>query len=250
MLKQRILVLILPVIALLAPVFAAEQKGDSAVVTLVEGTAQAFAPGAAKAVVLRKKDKLTKDHEVRVGEKSRLEIRFPDGTIMRLAEKSVLKLRDVAYSKQSGSKSLKVGLSAGKLWANVRKLMTPDSAVEVKTVNAVAGVRGTVYRVNVEEDASTVIKVYDGTVSVSGVPREVPKPASEVSGPVPVPGPHEVAPSYHEVSREEWMEIVQAMQQIRVSPDGTASKPQSFIPQDDRDEWVLWNQERDKNVSF
>ncbi len=157
----------------------------------------------------------------------------------------------MSYEPKTGSKNVRVGLSLGRLWANVKKLVTADSKVEVKTVNAVAGVRGTVYRVNVEEDKSALVRVYDGFVYVSGSPREIPKPATQVSGPVPVPGPHEVPPPYHEVSMEEWHEIVKSFQQITISAQGTASKPQDFdVKQDAKDDWVKWNQELDRQMTF
>lgn len=230
-------------------VTAAEQPSGEAQVTMLEGSAQALGAGATKGRSIRKGDRLAKDQEVRVGERSRIELRFPDGTVMRFSEKSSVKLNDVYYNKASGDKSVKVDLSLGKLWAKVKKLTTTDSRVEVKTTNAVAGVRGTVYRVNVEEDKSALVKVYDGAVSVSGIPGAAPMPAPG-GGPTPVPGPHAVSPPYHEVTMEEWHVIVKSFQQITISPDGKPSEPQDFTPQEDADDWVKWNQERDKQVPF
>jgi hypothetical protein len=222
----------------------------AAVVTMLDGTATATTCGAKTGTALKKNDKLAKNQEVQVGERSRTELKYPDGTIMRFAERSRIKLEDVSYDSKTQYKKVKVDLGGGKLWANVKKLVTADSKVEVKTVNAVAGVRGTVYRVTVEEDNSAVIKVYDGSVYVSGLPQEVPKPAAQVAGPVPVPGPHEVPPPYHPVTREEWTVIVQSMQQISISPQGVASQPQDFSPQQDQDDWVKWNQDRDKELEL
>jgi hypothetical protein len=37
----------------------------------------------------------------------------------------------------------------------------------VKTSNAVAGVRGMVYRVNVDEDISALVKAYEGEIFVA-----------------------------------------------------------------------------------
>jgi hypothetical protein len=232
------------------PAHPAKPAQNEVMVTMVEGTARAFAAGASAGVRLKKGDRLTREHEVKVGEKSRLELRFPDNTVMRLSEKSTLKLGEISYDKKTGAKNFKVALSLGKMWAKVKKLVTSDSAVEVKTVNAVAGVRGTVYRVDVEEDKSAMVKVYDGSVYVASPPKEVPKPASEVSGPVPVPGPHEVPSPVREVTMEEWQVIVSSMQQIAISPQGVASQPKDFTSQEDTDDWVKWNQERDKKVAF
>lgn len=223
---------------------------SAAVVTRLDGSALVFTKGGKTGTPLKKHDKLMKGQEVKVGEKSRVELKYPDGTVMRFAERSTIKIDDITYDSKTQSKKVKVDLGGGKVWANVKKLVTSDSKVEVKTVNAVAGVRGTVYRVNVDEDNSAMVKVYDGAVNVTGVPRETAKTPGQFTAPVPVAGPHEVPPPYHEVSMEEWTVIVKSMQQISISPQGVASKPQDFTPQQDMDDWVKWNQDRDKQINF
>jgi hypothetical protein len=229
---------------------ADESSGNEAAVTMVQGTARVYGMGAKAGRLLKKGDRLKKEHEVKIASRSRLEILFPDGTVMRFAEKTDVKMNELAFNKKTDSKNVKVGLAVGKLWANVRKLTTSDSAVEVRTSNAVAGVRGTVYRVNAEEDKSALIKVYDGAVYVANPPRDTSEPADKATAPHEVSGPHEVPPPYHEVSMEEWTEIVKAMQQISISPQGVPSKPEDFDPKADADEWVKWNQGRDKAISF
>jgi hypothetical protein len=233
-----------------ANVYADDSGGNDAVVTVLQGTARIYRKGVTKGHLLKKGDVIKQDQEVKVAEQSRLEMRFLDGTVMRLSEKSHLKMSELSFNKKTESKNVKVDLSVGKLWAKVKKLATPDSTVEVQTSNAVAGVRGTVYRVNVEEDKSALVKVYDGTVYVANPPRDKSKPGDTFTAPHPVPGPHEVPPPYHEVSREEWTAIVKAMQQITISPQGVPSKPQDFDPKADQDDWVKWNQTRDKETQF
>ncbi len=229
---------------------ADELGGSEAAVTMIQGTARVFGADAKTGRLLKKGDRLKRDQDVRVAEKSRIEIRFPDGTVMRFAAKTNVKMNELAFNKKTDSKKVKVALSVGKVWANVKKLTTSDSAVEVKTSNAVAGVRGTVYRVNVEEDKSALVKVYDGSVYVANPPRDTSRPSDTATAPHQVAGPHEVPPPYHEVSMEEWTEIVKAMQQITISPQGVPSKPEDFDPKADADDWVKWNQERDRDVSF
>jgi len=221
---------------------------SAAVVTRLDGTASVFSKGVKAGSPLKKNDKVMKGQEVKVGERSRIELKYPDGTVMRFSERSVIKMDDIAYDSKTQNKKVKVDLGSGKLWANVKRLATSDSRVEVKTVNAVAGVRGTVYRVNVEEDNSAMVKVYDGAVNVSGIPKEAVKPSGQFTAPVPVAGPSQVPPPYHEVSMEEWTVIVKAMQQVSISPQGVASQPQDFTQQQDMDDWVKWNQERDKQL--
>lgn len=250
--KRKLNIIVISVILFVicaAQIFAEE---NAAVVTMIDGQAHAFNKGEKSGILLKKNSKVTKGQDIRVGERSRIELRFPDGTVMRFAERSVVKMDDVLFDNKTKNKKVRVDIERGKLWASVRKLVTSDSKVEVKTVNAVAGVRGTVYRVNVEDDNSALVKVYDGSVYVDGVQRsgqKEPTPGG-YAPPVPVPGPHEVPPPYHEVTMEEWHVIVKSFQQITISPQGVASKPQDFNPQEDLDDWVKWNQERDKQLQF
>jgi hypothetical protein len=227
---------------------AGEMSGTEAVVTALDGTAQVVTKDKPGAGAIRRGDRLGRDQEILVGERSRIEIRFPDGTVMRLSERTRLAMNDIRFDSKTERKNVKVNLGAGKLWANVRKLVTADSSVEVKTVNAVAGVRGTVYRVNVDQDKSALVRVYEGSVYVANPPRDQSQPIDKVSAPHEVAGPHEVPPPYHEVSMDEWTAIVAAMQQITISPQGVPSKPQNFDPVKDADDWVLWNRERDKQL--
>ena len=65
--------------------------------------------------------------------------------------------------------------------------------------------------------------------------------------PIRVLGPHPVA-GPHAVSMEEWTYIVKSMQQIIIRPDGTPTKPMPFLAGEDLNDWVRWNQERDKKT--
>jgi hypothetical protein len=208
---------------------------DTALVTMVDGKVRIYAKGSKSGVLAKKNDRIAKGGELKVADKSRVELRFADGTVMRFAQNTSVKMDEVMYDGKTGDKKVRVDMGGGKVWANVKKLATADSRVEVKTTNAVAGVRG---------------KVYDGSVDVSGTAREAPKPPAPTGGPVEVPGPHVVPPPYHEVTMEEWHVIVKSFQQVTISPQGVPSEPQDFNPQQDMDDWVKWNQERDKLLRF
>jgi hypothetical protein len=131
----------------------------------------------------------------------------------------------------------------GKVWARVSRLLLGRGRFFVETPTAVAGVRGTVYRLNLNSDRSAVVKVYDGEVEVR---RQTEGQESE-AGPAPLQAPKPVA-GPHPVSMQEWVYIVRALQQININPDGTATKPFRFDIQADLNDWVRWNQMRDEKI--
>lgn len=186
-----------------------------------------------------KGDFLGTNENVKTGVKSRLELTLPDGSRVRFSENTTFKVESLMFTEEERGFEIKVFF--GKAWSKAAKFKKA-SKFEVKTSTAVAGIRGTTFRVDANEDLSSLVKVYEGEVAVNSLPAEsqdkVRKP-KYISGPKEVPGPHEV-------SREEWSYIVKSWQQIAVSPEGIASKPVSFLPEEDKNEWVLWNQEMDK----
>jgi len=226
------------------PVTVKMLKGE-AKVTAMEGTAQAFCPSQKNGRYLKTKDVLKSGCEVYTGGKSLLELTLPDYSIIRFAENTRFKLLQADVD-NTGARNVKVSVSLGKVWSNVRKSLGGNGGFEVSCENAVAGVRGTIYRMDVEADKSALVKVYDGEVSVAGV-KPVSRMAPTATGaPKPVPGPKVIA-GPKPVSMKEWVYIVKSMQQIKIRTDGKAEEPKNFTEAEDRDAWVDWNKARDIN---
>jgi len=217
-------------------------KGE-AKVTVLEGMAQAFCPAQKKIIYLKIEDILKAGCEVSTGEKSRLELTLPDNSIIRFAENTKFKLLQ-AHVDDTG-RDVEISVTMGKIWSNVRKFLGGKGRFEVSCENAVAGVRGTIYGMDVEADKSAVVKVYDGEVSVAGVKKSPNHLSPIVSGaPKTVSGPKVIA-GPKPVSLEEWVYIVKSMQQIHIKSDGKAEEPKAFTKEEDRDSWVDWNKARD-----
>jgi len=227
------------------PVIVKMFKGDTKV-TALEGTAQAVCPGQKKAGYLKIEDVLKPGCEVSTGEESRLELTLPDRSIIRFAENTKFRLVQVDVD-NTGARNVKISVKLGKVWSNVRKALGGKGGFEVSCENAVAGVRGTIYRMDVESDKSALVKVYDGEVSVAGVKPVSQQMAPTVIGPPrPVSGPKVIA-GPKQVSMKEWVYIVKSMQQIQIRTDGKAEEPKNFTEAEDRDAWVDWNKARDIN---
>ncbi|MFT3916357.1 MAG: FecR family protein [Anaeromyxobacteraceae bacterium] len=182
--------------------------------------------------------------------RTRLEVKLNDASVVRLGPTSKAVVQAAAFGKTVDDRKVSAKLVVGQVWANVAKAVGGEARFEVQTENAVAGVRGTTFRVDAAKDRSVVVKVYSGTVAVAAGP--IPRPlhgggeggqgggaeGGKKPGHVEIAGPQEV-------TREQWEKIVTNMMQVRVSADGKPTEPEEFALAGKADEWEAWNRERD-----
>jgi len=224
-------------------------REGKAEVTLLVGSAFIIDKDTAKIRSIKVGDFLSRGNRIKTDKKSRIELKLPDKSYLRFDEQTTFELTSVAFDRKIKQRDINVSMIIGKTWAKVSKFFGLKGRFSVSTRTAVAGVRGTVYRINVDSDDSVIIKVYRGEIVVNGPvgadsvlqPEKVQEP-STVRGPYPVAGPHKV-------TIKEWSYIVKAMQQITVRSDGTATKPAPFSAKADLDEWVIWNKKLDQKIS-
>ena len=217
-----------------APAGAASPPSGS--VTFLSGEATRQAGG--KAEKLASGSLVYQDDLVETGVRTRLEVKLPDRSVIRLGPQSKLRLTTAVFGKGVADRKVSASLLVGQIWAKVEKVVGGESRFEVQTRNAVAGVRGTTFRVDARQDQSCVVKVYSGAVAVAAgkVPRPghaAAKERRQVSGPQPV-------------SREQWERLVGKMMQVAVSADGSPGEPEAFaLAAPAADPWEAWNRERD-----
>lgn len=224
-------------------------ESGNAKVTLLEGRAYRTRAGQEESKPLSINDLLVPGDQVYTEKNSRIEIRLPDSSYLRFGELTRLELEAAALDQINRKRDIGVKVLFGNVWANVSRLFSAKGRFDISTRTAVAGVRGTVYRMNVHKDNSAEVKVYTGEVLVSSLSESRKKAEAiqkldgpkAVSGPKPIPGPRAV-------TRQEWTHIVRSMQQIIIRPDGSATKPFRFSVLADENEWVKWNRERDKKI--
>jgi hypothetical protein len=104
---------------------------------------------------------------------------------------------------------------------------------------ATTSVRGTIFRMCVQPNKTTKIRVYKGEVEVYN-PISRPYKGEKIERPHEVKGPREV-------SIREWMFILKEMEEIVISPDQKQFGITSFS-EDDKEEqsdWIKWNKRRD-----
>ncbi|MFZ0389871.1 MAG: FecR domain-containing protein [Calditrichia bacterium] len=193
--------------------------------------------------------------KIETKKESRCEITFVNGDVVRIDENSLFTIEKVEVTPET--RKAESSLGAGKLWSTIKKVFKENDQFKVKAPSAVIAVRGTIYRVDVDPDSSTRLRVYEGNVEVAPQaaasqmapgqqqPTKQGEAPRQIGPPRDVPGPDDVA-GPRDVSEETWLEIVKAQQQIVVRPDGSYQKS-SFDPeQDAQSDWVKWNKERDE----
>lgn len=218
-----------------APAGAAAPSSGS--VTFLGGQATRQSGGKAEKLALG--SLVYPDDLVETGARSRLEIKLPDKSVIRLGPQSKLRLATAVFRRGAEDRQVSANLVVGQIWARVEKAVGGQSRFEVQTHNAVAGVRGTTFRVDARQDRSCVVKVYSGAVAVAAGP--LPRPAHAAAGKErrQVAGPQPV-------SREQWERLVGKMMQVAVSADGTPGEPEAFaLAEPAADPWEAWNRERD-----
>lgn len=238
--------LIVLLTALLMFSFSSDKSGAIGNISFPLGNVLVYAKGETRAKKATFKMPIFTGDKVETKRSSRCELSFNDGSVVRIAEQSVYTVEKARITEKS--KEVEASLSFGKIWANVKKLFTSNDEWTLRSPAAVVAVRGTIYRMNANPDSSADVLVYEGNVAVS---KPVP-----VSGPGmgQAPGkPHQVAPPTQvqgptQVSKEQWIEIIKAQQQIRIAPDGTYKKSEFDLVADAQSDWVKWNLERDKLI--
>ena len=170
-------------------------------------------------------------------DEARLELKFSDGSALRVGPRAKMQLTEAHFGGGPAKRKLTTKLFFGNLWAKVTSVIQGEQKFQVETENAVAGVRGTTFRVDARIDKSVLVRVYAGAVAVA---KNVPIYATGKDEPR-----HEV-PGPEEVSRERWEKIVGTQMQIVIAADGTPGEPRQVAEDADKDDaWAKWNQGRD-----
>ncbi len=216
---------------------AALAQAKTAQVSALEGSATR-ARGSAQPAALKVGAGLSQGDVIQTGDDSRMEIRFSDASVLRMGSKAKLQLTEAHFGGGAAKRRMTAKLFFGNLWAKVTSVIQGEQKFQVETENAVAGVRGTTFRVDANTDKSVLVRVYAGTVAVAkNVPIYATGKKDEAR--------HEVA-GPDEVSREQWEKIVGRQMQIVIAADGTPGDPEQFSPDVEKDDaWAKWNQQRD-----
>ncbi|MBS2027195.1 MAG: FecR domain-containing protein [Deltaproteobacteria bacterium] len=151
----------LVLLSLLASSTAAAET--TARVSFLEGSATRSAKG--QSSPLAQGDSVHLGDHVTTADKSRLELVLEDGSVLRVGPKSELEVQDLRFDASSSTLNARVMLLLGKVWSHVEHLSS-GGTYEIATERAVAGVRGTEFRVDADPGNASV-EVEKGKVAVA-----------------------------------------------------------------------------------
>jgi hypothetical protein len=119
-------------------------------------------------------DKLSGGETVLTGPNSFAGFKLADGSMLSEQASSKLKFGRLAAYGKTGMVSTELNLEGGRLEAGASKQIGPAGGFRVITPVAVAGLRGTAFRLNVSEDGKTLhSEVLQGVVGVAAESQEV-----------------------------------------------------------------------------
>ena len=216
-------------VLLLAPGLALASIGK---ISVLEGTAKRTNGGETQELMVGSEIEL--NDTIEVGPKSNLKLTLTDESVIMLSPDSRLIIDEATFEGQD-RKGFAARLGFGKIWASVKKALAgSDSKFEVKTDRAVAGVRGTIFRVDYDQQAKAmvpteklrmVVRVVEGRVVVSQMVRKAVK-GQVPGGKPPKKGERKLTTGPQEISQEAWEQKfveLQAQKQVEVGEElGTA----------------------------
>jgi len=110
---------------------------------------------------------LTAGNSVRTGDGGHAAIQFPDGSYVRMSPSTTVTLTAAQLSHDGNLQSASLVQRVGRTFTNVQHLVS-GASFQVGGHSVSASVRGTQFEVLVRADQTNLIKVFDGTVKVSG----------------------------------------------------------------------------------
>ncbi|NQT24923.1 FecR domain-containing protein [candidate division KSB1 bacterium] len=184
--------------------------------------------------------------QMRTYRQSRAELNLAEMDVVRLAPRTIIDIVKLYEETKDKQVETAIHLEQGELWASVHKVEA-DTKFDITAPISAAAITGTVLRLNVADDTTTQLKVYEGEVKIKSRPQKMSQtvPHSlvphEVSGPTEVPGPHEV-------TVEQWFHIIKNMQQITIDKKGNVVSVGDFTENDveEKSDWVQWNKSLDE----
>ncbi len=137
-------------------------------VTALSGEVQVKKAGGEKSFKAFKNMGLTEGDTIITGKESSVTLALDEFKDVRIGENSQVLIRELRIALKEDAEQSTFSLLAGGLWGSIRKQLNLDSRFEIKTANAVMGVRGTELYVRHTEQG-TIVDLVEGTITVASI---------------------------------------------------------------------------------
>jgi hypothetical protein len=118
---------------------------------------------------------------LKTGDRAQVDLHWVDDTRMRVGPNSLVTVLKSHYNVATKADTEMFKLDLGRVWIRILKVLSQKSKFEIITPTATAGVRGTVFSVEVEPDGKTLVSVKEGKVAVASGQAHQDLPAGSMS---------------------------------------------------------------------
>lgn len=170
---RRIIVLML--IAFISFSFSAQKSRPSATVKFLIGKVQIQSSGKTAWRTARMRQRVFSGDRIKTFLNSRIELSMPDGSVIKVNENTVFDVKEIKTKSSDNEDRMSFTLWAGDIWAKFKKVISTRQVREIESPSAVVAIRGTELELNVDQNQTTTVRVYEGRVAVRSktVPGEV-----------------------------------------------------------------------------
>lgn len=167
--QKKHLVLSLSIAAFFILLFAPGLRAageNSARVKFLIGKVEIMANGKTDWKRARMRQEVNSGDRIRTSLNSRIEIKMPDGSVIKINENTTFDVKEIKVASRDKEDSMSFTLWAGNIWAKFRKVVSNRQKRTIESPSAVVAIRGTTLDMNVDMSQNTLVRVFEGRVSV------------------------------------------------------------------------------------
>ncbi len=146
--------------------FIQSGQRSSARIKFMLGKVELMRQGQTKWQKVRFNQKIFEGDRLRTALNSRVELQMPDGSVIKINENSMFDVKEIKTDENEKSDRQSFTLWVGSLFAKFQKIVEQRQSRRIETPSAVVAVRGTEFDLQVDQQQTTVVRVYKGKVSL------------------------------------------------------------------------------------
>ncbi len=164
MFRLHTVIILLSVLILTS--FNNQGSRSSARVKFLLGNVQLMRQGKTSWSKLRFNQRVFEGDRIRTALNARVELQMPDGSVIKINENSMFDVKEIRTPQNEREDKMKFTLWVGSIFAKFQKIIEQRQSREVESPSAVVAVRGTEFDMEVDQQQTTTVRVYEGRVAL------------------------------------------------------------------------------------